>query len=919
MHREGRIDGLMTHPLPVNLSFLAGGGATGDLIRSFDWAGTPLGAPAHWPQPLKTLVNVMLASNQPMLVAWGAQRTLVYNEPYTEVLGAKHPAALGRDFLAVWAEIRDTLVPIVDCAFRGEPVQMSEIPLTLMRHGFAEDTHFSFFYSPVRDEAGQVAGLFCGCNEITTKVRTRDLLLASEARLRGVLDHMNEGFALFDRDFRLLDLNGEALAQDGRARETLIGRLHWDLYPGTEDSDVGRMYRQSMADRQPRSMELKYRWPHGRESWLELRAQPTPDGLAVFFRDVTARHELAEAARTSAERVQLALDAGAIIGTWVWDAVDDRLFADARFAHSFGLEEAACRQGLPIAAVMGSIHPEDRERVSAAIQAAMDQGGAYRCEYRVRQSDGVYRWIEANGHVERGATGQVRFPGVLMDIEARRRVEGERDAAHALMRTVVEAVPGVVYAKDLQGRMLVGNRGVAELIGKPPSFFIGRTDAEFLDDAEQARLVMATDRRIMDTGQVEQLEEAVRLPDGTPALWLSTKAPMRDAEGRVIGLIGSSVDISQRKRAEDAIRESDQRKSEFLAVLSHELRNPLTPIRNGLHVLARVAPGSEAATRSLDIIRRQSDQLARLVDDLLDMTRISRGRIELQRSRVDLSELVQRAAEDFQSQAAPAQVRVVVTVAPQAVWLDADPTRISQVVGNLLHNAIKFTPEGGIVELSTHIEAGRAVLVVADSGVGMDAAQLAGMFEPFAQGAQSLARSKGGLGLGLPLVKRLVEMHGGTVEAASDGPDRGSVFRLVLPLAQPMAAPQETPAALPEPGAARQVLIVDDNADAARTLADLLEMEGHTTRIAQDGRAAIAMARERVPDVVVCDIGLPGMDGYAVARALREHPPLQATRLIALSGYAQPTDQQRSLASGFHAHLAKPPELHRLLALITAS
>jgi CheY-like chemotaxis protein/anti-sigma regulatory factor (Ser/Thr protein kinase) len=260
---------------------------------------------------------------------------------------------------------------------------------------------------------------------------------------------------------------------------------------------------------------------------------------------------------------------------------------------------------------------------------------------------------------------------------------------------------------------------------------------------------------------------------------------------------------------------------------------------------------------------------------------------------------------------------VGVNAAPQALWLDADPVRISQVVGNLLHNAIKFTPDGGTIQMSTRLEEGRAVLVVTDTGVGMDTQQLASMFDPFSQGHQSLSRSKGGLGLGLALVKGLVEMHGGTVDASSQGPGRGSQFRVVLPLATP---PSRTDAGAPErpPAAAQQVLIVEDNADAARTLADLLVIEGHVASIAPSGRAGIALARELTPDVVLCDIGLPDMDGYAVAQALRAHPPLHATRLIALSGYAQPADRQRSLASGFDEHLAKPPELDRLLALISA-
>ncbi len=900
--------------------FLAGGGAAGAQLRAHDWAATPLGPPGDWPAALRTVVAILLASNQPMFVAWGPDRTLLYNEPYTAILGQRHPGALGRDFLAVWHDIRDDLAPLVAQAWRGEPVQADDITLWMERGGRREETHFSFFYSPVRDASGAVAGLFCACTDTTAQVLAQRRLAASEALYRGVLTHMAEAFALFDHGFRLLDVNETALRmEDGRTRAQMLGRTHWDLYPGTEDSLLGRMYLQCMADRQPRTMEHHYRWPHGGESWLEARAQPVPEGLAIFYRDITAHRRLMRDLADSAERVQLALDAGAIVGTWVWDATADLLLADARFARTFGLDEQRCATGLPLAPVLASIHPDDRGMVAQAIEAAAGAGGRYRCEYRVKSGDG-WTWLEANGHVETDARGHQRFPGVLIDISARRQAQAERDAAHALLRTIVDAVPGVVYAKDRAGRMLVANRGTAELVGKPPERFLGCTDLEFLEDPVQAQAVMANDRRIMDSGVAEQVEEDVRLPDGTPARWLSTKAPLRDAAGQVIGLIGSSVDISERKRTEEALRESDRRKGEFLAVLSHELRNPLAPIRNGLHLLERAPPGTPAAQRALQIIRRQSDHLARLVDDLLDLTRISNGKIALQPRRLDLRVLVERAGADFQPMLAECGIGLLQQPGDTPVWVDADDTRISQVVGNLLHNALKFTPAGGCITVALQACGGEAVLEVRDTGAGMEPAFIPGMFEPFAQGAQTLARSKGGLGLGLPLVRGLVQLHGGRVAAHSDGLGRGAVFTIALPLAAP-ALPDDAAAvdgATPAHTAGRDVLIVEDNQDAATTLAQLLELEGHHTRVAGDGATALALARQRAPDLVLCDIGLPGMDGYEIGRRLRAEPQLAGTRLVALSGYAQPEDRERSRASGFDRHLAKPVDPQVVLAMLAA-
>ncbi|HEY8356503.1 MAG TPA: PAS domain-containing protein, partial [Ramlibacter sp.] len=536
-------------------SFLTGGGAVGALFRAHRWSDSPLGPPSDWPAALRTLVQLMLASNQPMFLVWGRAQTYLYNDVYTQILGRKHPQALGRNFLEVWSEIAEEIRPLVARAYGGEPVQMDDIALVVQRHGYPEQAHFSFFYSPIRLDDGTVAGFFCAVTERTGEVIAQRDLRASEARLRGVLSNMDEGFVLLDRDFRVADVNDYALRLNGKTREEMLGRSHWELYPGSDELPIGRMYIAAMEQGSPGAIEHLYAWPDGRQTWIDVRAYPSAAGLAVFFRDVSARHRIERIAAEAAERVELALDAGAIVGTWVWDVAADRVVADERFARAFGLDTAECRAGVPVARTVESIHPDDRARVRVAIEESLRSGGRYRSQYRVLQSDGKYHLIEASGRCELDAQGRaVRFPGVLLDIEDRMRVERERDQAHTMLRTFIEAVPGVVYAKDLQGRMLLANKGTAELIGKPPEAFIGRTDAEFLEDAGHARAVMANDRRIMASGRAEQFEEQVPLPDGTPVYWLSSKAPLFDAQGKVVGLIGASVDITERKREQERSR-----------------------------------------------------------------------------------------------------------------------------------------------------------------------------------------------------------------------------------------------------------------------------------------------------------------------------------------------------------------------------
>jgi signal transduction histidine kinase len=397
--------------------------------------------------------------------------------------------------------------------------------------------------------------------------------------------------------------------------------------------------------------------------------------------------------------------------------------------------------------------------------------------------------------------------------------------------------------------------------------------------------------------------------------------------GRVPVLIGGSpdegsdeavafvLDISERKRAEEALREADRRKDEFLAVLSHELRNPLAPIRNGIYVLTRAKPESSQAARAMQVIERQVEHLTRLVDDLLDVTRISRGKIELQRARVDLREVVRKTADDMHSMFEEAAVELRLERSPGALWVNADATRLAQVVANLLHNAVKFTPAGGTVAVQVADRDGRGEVRVRDSGIGIEPGEVTKMFEPFAQADRGLARAQGGLGLGLALVLGLVEMHGGTVSARSEGPGRGAEFTISLPLAT-----GSKPGAARPPGReavrTRRVLVIEDNADAAQSLADILELRGHDVRVASDGRTGIDAALRMKPDVILCDIGLPDIDGYEVARAVRAEAALKETRLIAVSGYARPQDRERARQAGFEAHVAKPAGVEMLDELL---
>jgi two-component system CheB/CheR fusion protein len=370
-------------------------------------------------------------------------------------------------------------------------------------------------------------------------------------------------------------------------------------------------------------------------------------------------------------------------------------------------------------------------------------------------------------------------------------------------------------------------------------------------------------------------------------------------------------------RDERALRESHDRKNEFLGVLSHELRNPLAPIRNALHLLDRAAPASEQARRARGVIGRQVEHLTRLVDDLLDSTRISRGKIELQRQVIDLGQLVERTVDDHRSLLAERGLEVEVRT-EEGLRVDADQTRIAQVLGNILQNSAKFTPRAGRVTVTTAPAGARARVSVRDTGAGIEPGLLARVFEPFTQGDDTLHRTQGGLGLGLALAKGLVELHGGRVEALSEGPGRGAEVAFELDLVD---APSRAAAPGPQPSRAggRRVLVIEDNEDSAQTLREVLELSGHAAEVARDGEEGIARARAFRPEIVLCDIGLPRMNGYEVARALRADPELARVFLVALTGYALPEDQQQAAAAGFDRHVAKPASIEALEDVLAAA
>ncbi len=419
-------------------------------------------------------------------------------------------------------------------------------------------------------------------------------------------------------------------------------------------------------------------------------------------------------------------------------------------------------------------------------------------------------------------------------------------------------------------------------------------------------------------------EIVVERPDGSRRIVVAHANPFHDDAGTIVGAVNVLVDVTERKQTENALRESDRRKSEFLAILAHELRNPLAPLRNGLQII-RLTGSDGAAQQARLMMERQLEQMVRLIGDLLDLSRIAKGKIELRRAPIELVAAVQDAVESSQPLLKERGHELTVVLPPRPVYVDADRTRLAQVFANLLNNSARYTEPGGHVRLTVERHGSDAVVSVRDDGAGIPPEKLGAIFEMFTQVDRPLERSQGGLGIGLSLVRGLVEMHGGRVEAHSDGPGRGSEFVVRLPvLLRPGPGPNPAEDGDARGGSRYRVLVVDDNRDGAESLAMMLKLLGHETRTAHDGLEGLAAAEAFRPDVVLCDIGLPRLNGYDVARRIREQPWGAGIVLIAQTGWGQDEDRIQSKEAGFNFHLVKPVDpaaLEKLLAglLLTPS
>lgn len=925
------------------LAFATGASEMAERVRTFDWSTTPLGPAATWPESLRTAVGICLSSQLPMFVWWGPELINIYNDAYAPVLGKRHPHALGQRAAEVWQDIWPAIAEDVESVVqRGIPIVRQRVRFVMERNGYPEETFFTYSHSPIPDGCGGIGGLFQVCTDETASVlaeRERDkaeaALRANEQHWRGIFERLHEGFILGEVvraadgqvcDWRYLQMNAAWEYLTGLSRSTALERTIREVLPDLEPVWVELLAH--VVDTGEPATFTQFSASLGRS--YEVHAfRPEPERFAMIFLDVTERMR-AQAERerllqeVEAERERLAevfrrAPSFMCILTGpehVFTLANDRyceLVGHRDLLHKTAREAFPEIEGQGQFELLDHVFQTGQPHIGNAVPVLLQRDSGRPPEERFL--DFVYQPF-------RGPDGAV--VGIFVQgIDLTERVLAE-EALRAKTERLDLLLDNIhdygVLISDAEGTIIEWQGGAERITGYRVEEAVGRSiDTLFSPEDRAAGIPQLERQTAASEGRAPNKRWHIR-KDGSRFFADGVMVALRDEQGEFRGFGKVFRDATAQEQAEEALREADRRKDQFLATLAHELRNPLAPISNVLQVWPLIENDRSQTEQMRGLIDRQIRQMIRLIDDLLDVSRISRGKIELRKQRLDLATIIAGALEGVRPFVEQCEHTLTVELPPQPVALEGDAGRLMQVFANLINNAAKYTGHGGQIWISAARE-GRLVRVsVRDNGPGIPADQLTAIFEMFAQVDQTLDRAHGGLGIGLTLVKTLVELHGGTVEAQSGGLGLGSEFVVRLP-----AEPSTETVITMQPGFSldavalppcHRVLVVDDLKPSADTLALMLGALGQAARVAYDGEAAIAAAATYLPDVVFLDIAMPGMDGYEVARQLRQSLGSNVV-LVALTGYGQEQDRQRAFAAGFDQHLIKPTSvdaLHHLLS-----
>lgn len=779
---------------------------------------------------------------------------------------------------------------------------------------------------PIKDSKGAIVRWFGTNTDVTPQKRLEEELRASEGQLRAVTDIARVGLGIIDRSYSYrfanqayLDiLDGKEEDIVGRKVEEVLGDLYHKVLPCMAQASRGkRVSTELTISRGPEKT------PHYYTATFEVYKDPHGESLlAMVLIDITTRLEAEQALRESEETLKAFYDASpALMG--IIELTDEgdicHLYDNKASCHFFGLPPEGIRNKLAMADLGVDQSIVDFWRYRYLKSAEANEAVAF--EYQVEEAPRP-RWLSVTvvPLPERGISSR-RFCYMAHDITSRKQGEEALKTRERELQTLADNSPDMLARFDRQGRYVFVNEAIRRAIGTGSEALLGKGLAELpLPSALCEELSAAV-------GEVIQHKEAREVEfecsyEGEKRSYSARLVPELDRDGQVSFVIGAATDQTARKSVEDTLRAADRRKDEFIATLAHELRNPLAPIRTGIQILQR-APDSPNGTKIISMMDRQLTHMVRLIDDLLDVSRISRGKIQLKLEQLHLQSIIQNTVEAARTTIEEEQHTLLVMLPNEPVFVKGDAVRISQIIGNLLHNASKYTPEGGRITLELTRERETAKLKDSDNGVGIAPEALPKVFDMFAQVVKTIERSQGGLGIGLALAKNLAELHGGRLSAESKGLGLGSSFALTLPLLLTVQDEERTSTPfdiLPSPRLSN-VLVVDDNQDAAESLAMLLKLWGFTIKVVHSGADALREVQHSVPDAIFLDIGMPEMNGYEVARRIKGELKLGKVKLIAVTGWGSENDVMAAAAAGFDLHLTKPvssEEIEKTIAQLSS-
>ena len=733
-------------------------------------------------------------------------------------------------------------------------------------------------------------------------------LFDERSRSLQVLETMSDGFLVMDRQFRIVQINAEAVRIDGRAAGELLGRTHWEAWPGSESLPLGAHYKCAMESRTAVHFEQVYRHDV-QDRCFKISAYPYANGLAVLYSDATDRkateqriaesnHRFVQLANTIPQLAWAADPSGYI--EWYNERWYDYTGTNLEQMQGWGWQDVH--------------HPDTLEEVTSRWKRSIELGISFQMTFPLRGKDGTYRpFLTLVSPLKDADNRVVQWFGTNTDVSAIAEAQSAVIQTEERLNAGLKAGRMAVWDWDLKTNAISSSGNTHELFGHDFRDIDLVWKTLFPNDVD--RLRNAADKAIESR---TNFHEAVRLvrPDNGATLWVEIRGDVVcDKAGLPCKVHGITVDVSERAEAQERLTEANRRKDEFLAMLAHELRNPLSPISSAAHVLTIPNLSPVLIQQSSQVILRQVGFMTNLIDDLLDVSRVTRGLVVIERDALRVTDFLNGAIEQVRPLLDSRRQQLVVEMEPGLPAISGDQTRLVQVLANLINNSAKYTPHGGKIQIAVKGEAEAVSIRVIDNGMGISSDLLPYVFDLFAQGERTPDRSQGGLGLGLALVKSIVELHGGRVLAASSGAGKGATFEVILPAYLGhsdfiTSLPDDARTTLARP---LRITLVDDNTDAVVALASLLEAKGHRTVVCHDAHALLdTLDKLPAQDAFILDIGLPEMDGYELTRRLRALSVSRTAKIIALTGYGQSHDRAIGKAAGFDEYFVKPLDIAAL-------